>query len=290
MSKIKLSVVLATRNEEKNLDNCLKSVANIADEIIVVDEYSDDATRDIAAKYGAKIYLEKHQPIFHVTKQKALDKANGEWILQLDADEVVSEELSREIKKVLSLDNEYLLGLKVNESKLKLFEKHQELLEQRDGKIGKETGEVVGFFIARRNIFLGKPLTHAGVYPDGVIRLVKNGKAYFPQKSVHEQIVLDGEVRWLENDLDHYDSPTFRRYLSRANRYTDLSASEYKAKKLPKNPANILIYSLFLPVKIFISLFFRHKGFLDRAPGFIWSFFSALHPAIAYFKYLTSKE
>ena len=220
----KLSVVLAVRNEEENLPRCLESVKDIANEIIVVDEYSTDRTREIAEKLGAKVYLEPHHDIFHITKQKALDMATGDWILQLDADEVVTNELANEIKIVISSDGglEGLLG--GDARKQKLFQRHQKLVEERDGPIGKRTGEVVGYFIPRRNIFLGKPLIHAGVYPDGVIRLVKKGKAKFPQKSVHEQIQLNGEVGWLGNDLLHHDSPNLKRYLIRMNRYTDLKA------------------------------------------------------------------
>lgn len=285
VKKQKLSVVLATRNEEENIRRCLQSVKNLADEVIVVDEFSNDRTREIARQMGAKVFTEPHHDIFHVTKQKAMDKAVGDWILQLDADEVVTPELVKDIETVLG-------GGKVTipEKKNKLFIRHQRLIEERDGKIGKEGGGVVGYFIPRRNMFLGKPLIHAGVYPDGVIRLVKRGKAWFPQKSVHEQIQLDGGVSWLPNDLLHYDSPTLKRYLSRLNRYTDLHAKELKEKKVSKNIFSMINYTIFKPFSVFCSLFFRHGGFLDGANGFLWSFFSASHFPIAYFKYLTSKK
>ena len=166
MNKIKLSVVLATRNEEENIAKCLESVRQLADEIIIFDEYSTDKTREIAEKFGAKVFLEPHHDIFHITKQKALEKAKGEWVLQLDADEVVSHELR---KQIIAVSNHQSPIVNNNP----LFLRHQKLIEKRDGKIGKDNGEVVGYFIPRRNMFLGKPLIHAGVYPDGVIRLVK---------------------------------------------------------------------------------------------------------------------
>lgn len=285
---MKLSVVLATRNEEVNIARCLESVKGTADEIIVVDEESSDKTREIAEKFGAKVILEPHHELFHITKQKALEKARGEWILQLDADEVVTRPLADEIEKVINMTDSELFTRKIESGrKRRLFTKHQVLIEKRDGPIGKKTGEIVGFFIPRRNMFLGKPLIHAGVYPDGVIRLVKNGKAHFPQKSVHEQIDLEGEVSWLENDLDHYDSPTLRRYLSRLNRYTDLQSEELSDKRTPKNLFLFIKYSLFFPLFTFFNLYFRHLGFLDGIQGFLWSFFSATHFPIAYFKYLT---
>jgi glycosyltransferase involved in cell wall biosynthesis len=286
----KFSVVLATRNEEKNIGPCLESVRQLADEIIVVDEYSTDRTVELAEKYGAKVYKEPHHAIFHITKQKALEKAAGDWILQLDADERVTPELTEEIKKVMGMTDEELKNRKTNKLKNgKLFQRHQDLIEKRDGRIGKPTGEIVAFFIPRLNYFLGRPLKHAGVYPDGVIRLVKKGKARFPQKSVHEQMEVDGEVSWLSNNLEHHDSPTLKRYFSRMNRYTDLHAKELTNKKIPKNIIFLINYSLFKPLKIFLNLYFRHLGLLDGPQGFLWSLFSAMRYPIAYFKYWLGK-
>ena len=277
----KLSVVLAVRNEEENIARCLNSVKEIADEIIVVDEYSTDKTRDVAEKLGAKVYQEPHHDIFHITKQKALGYAKGDWILQLDADEEVTPELAKEIKGIVKEN-------KKPDVPLELFLRHQRLIEKRDGPIGRKTGEVVGYFVSRKNMFLGKPLIHAGSYPDGVIRLIKKGKAHFPQKSVHEQIQLDGEVSWLKNSLKHYDSPTLSRYFIRMNRYTDLQVNDLRERKAPKNIFYIFYYSFVKSFLVFLSLFFVHKGFLDGVRGFLWSSFSASHYPIAYFKYLTS--
>lgn len=281
----KLSVVLATRNEELNIGPCLDSVKEIADEIIIVDEESTDKTREIAEKFGAKIYKVKHEPIFHVTKQKALDLATGDWILQLDADEKVTPELAREIKKVISMSNDELVTRKrETEKRNKLFIRHQKVIEKRGG-IQPRKGPVVAFFVPRRNYFLGKPIFHAGVYPDGVIRLVKKGKARFPSKSVHELMEIDGGVAWLFNDLEHDDSPTLQRYLERANRYTDLTAEEFKEKMVKVNYWNLFKFSFLVSSAYFLNLYLRHKGFLDGMRGFIWSLFSALHFPIAYFKY-----
>jgi glycosyltransferase involved in cell wall biosynthesis len=279
---MKLSVVLSTRNEEENIERCLKSVKSFADEIVIVDEESGDKTREIAEKLGAKVFVEPHEEIFHITKQKALDRAKGEWILQMDADEEVTPELAKEIVDVINrpMSEKYIKPL---------FLRHQKLIEMRDGPIGKNGGDIVGYFIPRRNMFLGKSLIHAGVYPDGVIRLVKNGFARFPMKSVHEQIQLNGKVSWLNNDLLHYDSPTLSKYLWRLNRYTDLQAKELENKHLPKNFWSFILYTCIKPKLTFLNLYFRHLGYLDGARGFLWSFFSASHFPIAYFKYLTNK-
>lgn len=286
-----LSVVLATRNESENIARCLDSVKDIADEIIIFDEYSEDGTRELAKKFGARVFLEKHHDIFHITKQKALQKAKCKWILQLDADEVVTPELAVEIKQVTTMSDSDLSKKKIKDpGKEKLFENHTKNINKRDGNVGTKDGVVAGFFIARKNMFLGRPLIHAGVYPDGVVRLVKNGYAKFPQKSVHEQIQVQGKVSWLEHDLEHYDSPTFSRYLDRANRYTDLTANEFLDRKVSKGFGNFVLLTFIKPVFVFVSLYFLHKGFLDGPQGFIWSFFSAMHFPIAYFKYLTGSK
>lgn len=288
---LKLSVVLATRNEEKNISSCLESVKDLADELVVVDENSSDKTRAIAKSYGARVFKVRHEPIFHKTKQKALDKARGDWILQLDADERVTAKLAEEIKTVVTMDSETIKTRRPkSEKKWRLLQKHQKLIETRDGKIGKKTGEVVAFFVPRRNMFLGKPLIYAGVYPDGVIRLVKKDKARFPAKSVHEQMEINGVVSWLFNDLEHHDSPTLTRYLERANRYTDLTAEEFEQKKLSKNIFVLFYYSSVKPFVVFVKLYFRYKGFFDGMRGFLWSAFSALHFPIAYFKYWLGKD
>ncbi len=287
----KLSVVLATRNEEDNIGSCLESVAKIADEIIVVDEGSGDRTREIAKQHGAVVHKVEHEEIFHKTKQKALDLATGDWILQLDADERVTAGLAKEIREVIGLSNKQILARKPADSKKqKLFIKHERLVKRREGGLGKNSGEVVAFFIPRKNLFLGKPLMHAGVYPDGVIRLVKKGKARFPAKSVHELMEIDGEVAWLFHNLEHHDTPTFGRYIQRANRYTDLTASEFKKTGLSTSIISLLYFSFVKPSLVFMKLYFRHKEFLDGARGFVWSLFSALHFPIAYFKYWQKKK
>src|SRR5260221_5419621 len=186
MTHIKLSVVLATRNEEENIGRCLESVKTIADEIIIFDEHSTDKTGERAKMYKAHVFDVDHNDNFHITKQKAIDTAKGEWILQLDADEIVTPKLAKEIQQITQMSREELLNKKHNLDANPLYHRHMQVLEKRDGKIGGDSGEVVAFLIPRINMFLGKPLVHAGVYPDPAIRLIKKGKAHLPAKSVHE--------------------------------------------------------------------------------------------------------
>jgi len=292
---VKLSVVLATRNEEANIADCLKSVESIADECVVVDESSTDKTREIAKELGAKVYKVEHKAIFHETKQSAFDLAKGEWILQMDADERVSSQLAAEIKEVISLSGSDLREWqkkqeKKNKKLTRLFKRHQKLLEKRDGRVGTNKGETVAFFIPRVNMFLGKPLLHAGVYPDGVIRLVRKGYAHFPAKNVHEQTEVNGKVGWLYSNLLHHDSPTLKKYFARLNYYTTLHAKQLADKKAPKTLLYFIYYCFGKTAVVFLSLYFRHKGFRDGPRGFLWSFFSASHYPIAYFKYITSSK
>lgn len=281
----KLSVVLAVYNEEKNLDACLASVKDITDDIVIVDGSSTDKTVAIARSYGANVLVTDNPPIFHINKQKAIEMAKYEWILQLDADERVSPKLGQEIQKVIALSDDEIDAYQKGLSKRRLFLRHQDLLEQRDGKSGTENGSYAAFFIPRLNYFLGKYLRYGGVYPDGVIRLIRKGKAYLPCKSVHEQMVVNGRVGWLENDLYHIDSPTFARYLNRNSRYIDHIAQELSDDKGSNTTRKQLEYMVTKPISWFLMTFIRHKGVLDGYQGFLFSFFSALRFPRAYLRY-----
>jgi glycosyltransferase involved in cell wall biosynthesis len=287
-----LSVVLATKNEESNIGSCLESFKGIADEIIIFDEFSTDKTREIAKKYNAKVFKYQHRTNFHETKQRATNKAAGDWILQLDADERVTPKLAEEIKSVLNDHHSEFISesfsQKTKDQKEKLFSRHQKLVNRGEFSTDNDAD---AYFIPRLNFFLGKPLIHAGVYPNGVIRLFKKGKAHLPGRSVHELMEVDGKVGWLFNDLEHHDSPTFSRYFERANRYTDLTAQEFKSKYKSKTSYwDLFNYSFFVPTIYFLSLYIRHQGYKDGMRGFVWSAFSALHYPIAYFKYYSSQK
>lgn len=284
MKKSKLSVVLATYNEESNIARCLDSVADLADELIVVDGGSTDRTVELAGQRGARVIRTDNPPIFHINKQKALDAATCEWVLQMDADEVVTPQLADEIRQIVHGGQEAIDNRIINEKKLRLFNRHTRLVEDRDGSFGVRTGETVAFFVPRKTYFLGDVITHAGTYPDGVIRLVKNGKARFPAKSVHEQIQIDGAVGWLEHDLIHYSNPTMQRYVTGADKYTSLLASELQSRADARGVVGCVRYTIFIPVMTFLSLYIRHKGFLDGWRGLLFSLFSALHFPVAYIK------
>jgi len=289
---MRLSLVIATHNEEENIKDCITSCKNIADEVIVVDGSSTDKTADIARKLGARVVVVDNPSMFHINKQKAIDMADCDWILQLDADERVSPVLSQEIKKVITMSDDEISHYQQNLPEKELFKKHEHILKMQSSQLS--TQKINAFFIPRLNYFLGKYLRYGGTYPDGVIRLFRKGKAYLPCKSVHEIMKVDGRIGWLQNPLLHYDSPTFKRYLERNSRYVDHLMSNIKSQMSKKNLLQKIIYAvnwlLVKPTWWFLMTTFRHKGILDGWQGIVFSFFSALRFPRAYLRYICRKS
>lgn len=248
---VKISVAIATYNEEKNINRCLRSVAHFASEIVLVDGSSSDETVTIAKKYNCHIIIADNPINFHINKQKAIEKCQGDWILQLDADEEVSPLLKSEI-----LEN-----------------------------LNNISGTISGYKIPRKNFFLGRFLTKGGQFPDYTIRLYKRGKGRLPARSVHEQAEVDGEIGILKNPLIHYSYPDFSQYLTRFDRYTTFYAWQLKEKHLPLNFLSMVSYVFIKPTFWFFKTYIRHKGFMDGFGGFVFSVFSSLVYFVSYIKY-----
>lgn len=250
-----ISIAIATFNEEKNLEECLKSVQGLSDEIVVVDGSSTDSTLDIAKNFNAKIKVTTNKPIFHINKQMAIDLCTKDWVLQLDADERVSEDLKKEILTIL------------------------ESSSTKDG-----------YWIPRKNSFLRRFLLKGGQYPDYTIRLYKKGKGRLPQKDVHEQAVVTGEIGYLKNPLLHYPYEDFKTYLKKWNRYNNIFATQIKKELKNKNIVikilSMLKYLILKPLAWFLVTYIRHKGFMDGIQGFLFSFFSAMRFPVSFVKYI----
>ena len=294
---MRLSLCIATYNEEKNIHYSLDSAYDLVDEVIIVDGGSTDKTVEIAKSYGRKVKLfkEDNPQMFHINKQKAIERARGEWILQLDADEALSEELREEIRLKLEV------GSKRN-SKTSNFQP--------------QTSNFVAFWIPRKNFFLTQFLMKGGQYPDYTIRLYRNGYARFPCKSVHENVVINSEFRvqnsesknkkeildsqfnselsihnsklvgHLKNPILHYADPDFSRYLKRWDRYTSLEAEQLRNnKQLTINNLMMFDYFFVKPSVTFFSMYFRHLGFLDGFPGFVFALFSSIRFWAIYIKW-----
>ena len=255
----RLSVTLAVYNESNNLAACLDSVREIADEIIVVDGTSSDNTVDIAKSYGARVTVVPNDQNFHKNKQLANDQAQFEWVLQLDADERLTQALRQEIKALLN---------------------------------SPASSAYAAYYLKRRNYFLGRWLNKGGAYPDPVIRLFQRGKAHLPAASVHELMQVDGATAYLNNDLLHLADPTFFRYLKRSNRYTSLQAEAWLNQTDPLDISwrGVVWHCLVTPFWRFLLIYFRHKGCQDGFPGFVFAFYSGLHLVSSYVKYYELRQ
>ncbi|MBA4311093.1 MAG: glycosyltransferase family 2 protein [Chlorobiaceae bacterium] len=239
-----LSVIVITHNEEKNIVECLQSVA-WAKEIIVVDSQSIDRTVELAKKFTEKIFVKEWMG-YADAKNFALDNATSEWVLWLDADERVTEELATEIKSIVS----------------------------------DAATDYAGFEVARRAYFLGKWIKHCGWYPGYVVRLFKRVKVRFDDSRVHEKVNIDGAIGRLKHDLLHYTDDTLYHYLIKFNRYTTLAADDLKQAGKRFSLHDIIIRPPFL----FIKMYIVRRGFLDGMHGLILSILSANYVFVKYAK------
>lgn len=251
-SKIKLSVVLAIHNEAKMLGQCLESVRKIADEIVIVDGQSSDDSVAIAKQFSARVLTATNVPNFHINKQKAIDAAHNELILQLDADEVVTPGLAT-----------FVSTIKQNPDKFR---------------------STSAWWIKRRNYFLGSWLKKGGQYPDPVIRLFWKGQAKLPQKDVHEQMRVSGEAGWADGCLEHFSSPTLTVYLKKMNTYSSFAAFQLHQEGVKPTISTFLTFFIRTPIVTFFQLYFRHKGLFDGIAGFLFALLSALHFPLQFLK------
>lgn len=197
-----LGALVLTYNEEENITDCLDSIDWI-EEIVVVDSYSEDRSVELAQEYTSKVYQREFDD-FASQRNFGLEKLESEWVLVVDADERVTEELKEEV-----LD--------------KLFNPQAE-----------------GYRVPRRNYFLGKWIKYCGWYPDYTLRLFKTAENSY-SGLVHEGIELDGEVADLDNDLIHYTYRNLHHYLDKMNHYTTLDAEKKYQAGVKKSLAYMLL-------------------------------------------------
>ena len=240
---IKLSVVISAYNEEKRVKDVLESVT-FADEIIFVDNESTDSTKKIAQEFTTKIFTRPNFQILNKNKNFGFSKASNEWILNLDADEIVTPELKDEIISVISKPN-----------------------------------DVEGYLIPRKNMILGKWMEHTGWYPDYQPRLFKKGKGKFAEKHVHEKIVFTGKTENLKNPMIHNSYNSLDQFLQKMmTNYTISEAENLIAKGYePK-----LIDSLLFPTNEFLKRFFFEEGYKDGAHGLVLSLLMACYHLVVF--------
>ncbi|MGZ3809615.1 MAG: glycosyltransferase family 2 protein [Bacteriovorax sp.] len=243
---IKISVVIITLNEEKNLSRCLESVKHIADEIVVVDSFSTDKTIEIATTYNASIYQEKFLG-YGAQKNSATDKASNNWILALDADEALSKELEQSILEV------------------------------------KSNPEYNVYELSRLNNYCGKWIRHGGWYPDKKIRLYDRTKGSWRGEKIHESWMPDDKnegIGKLKGDLLHYSYYTISDHIRQIEKFTEMSALESVSQGKSCSILKIWI----VPIWMFLQNYFLRLGFLDGEKGYLVCKFSAHAAFIKYSK------
>lgn len=239
----KLSVVIITLNEENNIRDCLESV-KWADEIIVVDSGSRDQTVKICKERTPLVYQVPWQG-FGKQKNAAVDLANFEWILNIDADERVSPDLKDEIQAVL----------------------HQE-------------SELSGYFISRKSYFGKRLILHCGWYPDFSIRLFNKRKGRFNDREVHESVELRGKSGYLKHSLIHFTYKNISDFLGRMNRYSTLAANDlFRA-----GTKGVVFKMIFRPPATFIKMYILKGGYKEGFPGIILSGLYAFYTFVKYSK------
>ncbi len=274
-----LSVVIITFNEEANIGRTLASVRPLVTdgkgEVIVVDSDSTDQTVAIAKSHGAKVFVEEWKG-FAAQKNFAIDKATGDWILSLDADEEVDTQLREAISEMLdSLSR--LSVLAKQEASLSAGPAHNET-----HPVAIVGAEFDGLRIRRKNEFLGRWMKHGGFWPDPKLRLFRRGKGRFESRSVHEDIQLDGATRELQRGaLLHHCYPTLSDYIEHMNRYSSLGAEMVVAEgKVRFSVINIALRPLFT----FLYNYFFRLGFLDGREGFLLHLYHAVYVSWKYAK------
>lgn len=242
--RVRLSVAMIVKDEAANLPATLASV-RWADEIVVVDSGSTDGSVEIAREMGARVI---HQDWlgFGTQKNFAISQCGGKWVLSLDADEVVDEELHREIERVVS------------------------------GKSGCDA-----FYVNRKNYFLGRWIRRAGFYPDEKLRLFRKGAVWFEERAVHESMKFDGQWERLKGNLLHHAYPTLESYFEHMNRYSSLGASE--AAKNGRR-AGLIADVVLRPLLTFVYNYGFRLGFLDGREGFLLNLYHAFYVSSKYAK------
>jgi glycosyltransferase involved in cell wall biosynthesis len=251
MEKCPVSVVILTKNEEKNIEDCLRSVYGWADEIIVVDDESQDRTVEIARKYTDRVIVKK-MDIEGRHRNWAYAQANNEWILSLDADERVTNELQREIMKLLQNKPQF-----------------------------------EAYTIPRRNYIGNYWLRYGGEYPAPQLKLFRKSKFKFEEVDVHPRAFLEGKCGNLKNDIIHYSWRDFGDYLSKLNNQTTREAQKWIAT----GQKMTFLHALWRAFdRFFYRRMLRKKAYRDGIYGFMVAVFSGLYQIISYAKYWEFKK
>jgi glycosyltransferase involved in cell wall biosynthesis len=245
MQTLKLSVVVLTKNEQDNISQCLSSVAGWADEIIVVDDESCDKTVEIAKQFTSKVFLKK-MDVEGTHRNWSYKLAVNDWVLSLDADETVSDQLKKEIIDRLSTNTEF-----------------------------------VAFSIPLRNYIGNYWVRYSGWYPAAKVRLFKKENFSYEEVKVHPRVFIKGKCGHLTKDIIHKGYPDIAHFLSSLNRQTTLEAEKWFNQNKPMRLGRFIWRSL----DRFFRSYIGKKGYKDGFFGFVVAFFASLYQILSYLKY-----
>ena len=239
---IPASVAVISKNEENNIEEALKSVEDFED-IVVVDSGSQDRTVEICKKYTDRVYQHEWRG-FASQKQKAVDYCKNQWVLILDADERVPPELKSEILESI------------------------------------RNTSISGFYLPRKNFFLGKWIRHGGWWPDRTLRLFRKDVSHVEEREVHEKIVVKGALGCLKNPLEHYTYRTLSDYVGKMELYSTLSANELSNGTGRTSAISAVVNPCF----VFVKMFFLRQGFRDGMHGFLLAVLYSFYTFLKYAK------
>jgi glycosyltransferase involved in cell wall biosynthesis len=246
---LKLSAVIVTKNEEKIIERCLKSLSGLADEIVIVDDKSSDRTIDICGKFpNTKVIINESKGNLDIQNSIGMEQSSGEWILQLDADEVVPADTSAKILERI-----------------------------------KDPGHYAAFNLKRRNFFLGKPILNAGNYHDK-IKLFRKDKAKYIGCSIHETLKIYGEIGSINADIFHYPFNSIKGYIDRINYYSELEAGVFLKKNKAPSEKHIKYRITWKAVKTFYKLYIKKSGYKDGMHGLIWCLLNVINVQLFWMK------
>lgn len=244
----RLSVVLIVKNEEERIRRCLESVKWV-DEVVVVDGMSTDRTAQICKEYGVKLIPHKFEGDFSIERNIGIDNSAGDWILQMDADEVMTEEFKEELRGILS----------------------------------KRQCEVSAYKFRRDTYLLGHMMRYGGWSPY-VTMLFRRGKARYEGR-VHHILKIDGKTGVMKAGLEHHPCDDIAHLLYKQNRYTSLQAKELFDIEGVLPMGRIRYNIIFKPLKIFRKNYFKKQGFREGIYGFIFSVIDAYSHFLLWVKY-----
>jgi len=279
---VTLSVVIITYNEEANLGRTLESVqplvSNGKGEVIVVDSGSTDRTVEVAKSFAARVFIEEWKG-YAAQKNSAIDKAIGDWVLSLDADEEVDRDLQQALGDTVD-------GLE-RVAALQQAKAHDLTVEdaRSDGEYHINTildGGFSGLWVPRKNQFLGRWLRHGGFWPDPKLRFFRRGSGRFEDRAVHEDVRLDGKTGQIRyGSLIHHSYPTLSDYIEHMNRYSSLGAEMVVARgKVRFSVINIVAR----PLATFVYNYLFRLGFLDGREGLLLHLYHAAYVSWKYAK------